>query len=102
MLNYNRITKLQKVYDFYEMQDRINTGLAWKLEGSVGREAMALLESGTCMLPLEPKNDYYGNQVPSRNMLKPGTKGTFKNSQTFWEGVENGDIEIDEFAEIED
>jgi len=72
------------------------------MEGSVGRNAMALLESGACMLPKETKVDYYGSRVPSRDDLKKGTKGTYANSVSFWEGVESGRIEIDEFAEAED
>ena len=101
-LTFKAITKLQKDYGFDKIQESINTGLAWKMEGSVGREAMALLESGACMLPKEFNVDYYGNRVPSRDVLKPGTKGTFKNSQTFWQGVLDGKIEIDEFAEIDE
>ncbi len=58
------------------MQDLINTGTAWKLEGSVGRSAMALIESGECMLGEEGHRDYYGNYVPSRHEVKAGTKGS--------------------------
>ena len=32
------------------MQDMIDSGLAWQLEGSVGREAMAQIEAGICTL----------------------------------------------------
>jgi len=84
-MNHKKITALQKQYGFTVMQDHINTGLAWKLEGSVGREAMALLESGACMLPKVAHRDYYGNTVPSRDVLKKGTKGTYLNSVKFWE-----------------
>jgi hypothetical protein len=100
-MNFKKITALQKQFGFTEMQNNINTGMAWKLEGSVGREAMALLESGACMLPKVAHRDYYGNTVPSRDMLKDGTKGTYKNSVNFWEAVEDGRIEIDEFAELD-
>ena len=100
-MNHKKITALQKQYGFTEMQNSINTGLAWKLEGSVGREAMALIESGACMLPKTSHRDYYGNRLPSRDDLKKGTKGTYQNSVAFWEAVENGTIEIDEFADNE-
>lgn len=99
---FKQITALQKQYGFDKMQESINTGQCWKMEGSVGREAMAQLESGACMLPKEFKTDYYGSRVPSRDVLKPGTKGTFKNSQNFWEGVLEGRIEIDELIEDEE
>ena len=101
-MTFNRIKSMQKAYGFDKMQESINSGMAWQLEGSVGREAMGLLESGACMLPKAFKIDYYGNRVPSRDVLKVGTKGTFKNSQDFWQGVEDGRIEIDEFAEMDE
>lgn len=100
-MNHKKITALQKQYGFTVMQDNINTGLAWKLEGSVGCEAMALLESGACMLPKETRVDAYGNTVPSRDVLKKGSKGTYHNSVEFWTAVVDGKIEIDEFAEID-
>lgn len=100
-LNFKKIASLQKEYGFSDMQELINKGHAWTLEGSVGREASRLLDSGACMLPKVPRRDYYGNTVPSRDMLKPGTKGTFKNCQEFWEGVLNGDIEIDPMEEMD-
>lgn len=59
-----------------QMQKLINSGMAWKLEGSFGREAMALLESGDCILGLKGHYDYYGNYVPSRFEVKSGTKGS--------------------------
>ncbi len=58
------------------MQELINSGTAWKLEGSVGRSAMALIESGECMLGEEGHRDYYGNYVPSRHEVQAGTKGS--------------------------
>lgn len=94
-MNYNRIKKLQNEYGYSEFQDMINSGLIWRMEGSMGRMAMSLLESGACMLPRESHRDYYGNQVPSRDMLKDGTKGTFGNCKRFWQGVEEGSIFIE-------
>lgn len=58
------------------MQELINSGTAWQLEGSVGRSAMALIESGECMLGEEGHRDYWGNYVPSRHEVKSGTKGS--------------------------
>jgi len=39
-LNYSRITKLQKENGFSEMQNLINSGTVWKMEGAMGRKAM--------------------------------------------------------------
>lgn len=91
-MNYQRITKLQKDYGYHNLQESINSGIVWKMEGSQGRAAMHALECGICMLPKEPKFDYYGNKIPSRDWLQKGTKGTFQNCTKFWQGVEGGSI----------
>jgi hypothetical protein len=57
-------------------QELINNGQAWRLEGSVGRTAMALIESGQCILGEVGHHDYWGNYVPSRHEVQPGTKGS--------------------------
>ena len=57
-------------------QALINSGDAWRLEGSVGREAMSLIEQGLCMLGETSHTDFYGNYVPSRTEVKAGTKGS--------------------------
>ena len=57
-------------------QSLIDTGQAWRLEGSVGRAAMDLIESGICMLGEEQYTDYYGSVVPSRYDVEPGTVGS--------------------------
>lgn len=61
----------------------------------MGRAAMSSLESGICMLPKEPKRDYYGNRIPSRDELQKGSKGTFQNCAQFWQGVEDGSIYLE-------
>lgn len=58
------------------MQRAINSGMAWKLQGSYGRSAMDALESGRNMLGVDGCRDYYGNYVPSRSQVKAGTKGS--------------------------
>lgn len=67
-----------------QMQDLIDSGEVWKFEGAMGREAMSLLASGACYLPDYPTYDYYGNRIPARGDLKPGTKGTLENSIEFY------------------
>lgn len=57
-------------------QELIDTGMAWKLEGAVGRQAMALIEDGFCTLGEESHVDYWGNRVPSKHEVQPGTKGS--------------------------
>lgn len=57
-------------------QELIDSGMAWKLEGSVGRTAMGLIEQGVCTLGEESHTDAYGNKVPSKHEVKAGTKGS--------------------------
>lgn len=57
-------------------QHLVNTGQAWRLEGHVGRTAMAMIDAGQIMLGEQAHFDYYGNRVPSRHEVEPGTKGS--------------------------
>lgn len=91
-LTLEQIRELQKEYGVSEIQILINSGMVWKLEGSMGRAAMSTLENGACMLPEEEHQDFYGSVVPSRTNLKAGTKGTFELSQEFWQKVIDGEI----------
>jgi hypothetical protein len=62
---------------YYEsLQQLINSGQALRLQGSIGRAAMAAIEAGHCVLGEVGHTDYYGNYVPSRFEVKPGTKGS--------------------------
>jgi hypothetical protein len=88
-MNIKTIYKLQREYGLAEMQEAINTGMAWKMEGSVGRRAMELLRTGACVLPKTAVVDAYGNRVPSRDELVSGTLGTFENAVNFWSDDEN-------------
>ena len=83
-MNIKTIAKLQKETGVSELQGWINSGVAWKMEGSVGRAAMDAITSGACMLPKQAHFDYYGNRIPSRDELKEGTKGTYQNAVKFW------------------
>lgn len=58
------------------MQELIDTGMAWKLQGSTGRRAMDMIEAGLCTLGKTGHKDYYGNYVPSRDEVKAGAKGS--------------------------
>ncbi len=58
------------------LQALINSGAAWTLEGAVGRAAMAAIEAGRCALGPESMHDFWGNRVPARTEVVPGTKGS--------------------------
>jgi len=57
-------------------QQLIDSGQAWRLQGSTGRTAMDLIRSGVCTLGPTGNTDYYGNYVPSKFEVKAGTKGS--------------------------
>ena len=83
-MNYQTIKRLQKDNGYSDIQKMIDSGIVWGMEGSMGRYAMDLLESGACMLPKKSHRDYYGNRIPSRDELQKGSKGTFENSVNFY------------------
>jgi hypothetical protein len=60
------------------IQNMINTGMAWRLEGSIGRACMAAIEEGEAVLGHEGHRDYWGNYVPSRTEVRPGTFGSVR------------------------
>ena len=62
---------------YTELQKAINSGSAWSLQGSYGRAMMAAIESGNCMLGTSRARDYWGSTIPSRDDVKPGTKGSY-------------------------
>lgn len=71
---WNESTPQDQVIAGY--QDLIDSGMAWKLEGHVGRTAMDLINAGLCTLGDEGHRDFYGNYVPSKHDLIPGAPGT--------------------------
>ncbi len=71
--------------DVNNLQELIDTGMAWKLEGSVGRAAMRAIEDGECVLGEVGHKDYWGNYVPSRYEVQAGTKGSLEYAQRMQE-----------------
>ena len=62
----------------YEMIQRlVNTGMAWRMEGAIGRECMRAIEAGCAMLGTAGERDFWGNYIPSRYEVEAGTKGSF-------------------------
>jgi hypothetical protein len=90
-MHYRKISKLQEDYGVAGMQRLINDGSVWHMEGSYGREAMRLLESGQCMLPKKQYKDFYGNVIPSRDNIKPGTTGSYQNACKYWDSIHDYD-----------
>ena len=63
------------------IQNAINSGVVWRVEGSYGRLAMDYLNAGACVLGEESFTDYWGNRIPSRYEVEPGTKGSVEYAQ---------------------
>lgn len=57
-------------------QRLIDDGTVWRLQGTYGRTAHALIEGGRCMLGPIGHRDCWGGYVPSRFEVKPGTPGS--------------------------
>lgn len=62
--------------DHYKSLQRAINGGMWSLQGSYGRAMMGAIEDGRCMLGRDSARDYWGNFIPSRSMVKRGTKGS--------------------------
>lgn len=58
------------------MQQLVNSGTGWLLQGSYGRAMNEALDNGFVMLGKQRSRDYWGNTIPSRDDVKPGTKGS--------------------------
>ena len=76
--------------DIEQAQRSINAGAAWRMEGSVGRHLMSMLEQGLCVLGRDDFYDYWGNHIPSRDQVKAGTKGSLGYVETM-QGKEHAD-----------
>lgn len=60
---------------YASIQRAINAG-SWAFQGSYGRTMMAAIDAGYCVLGRKEFKDYYGNRIPSRDQVQPGTKGS--------------------------
>ena len=68
-------------------QGMIDDGSVWLLQGSYGRQAMAYIDAGLCALGPRAHHDYYGNRVPGREDVEPGSKGTLEYCRTMQERI---------------
>lgn len=60
------------------LQQLVDSGQAWLLEGSVGRACADAIEDGVVTLGAVGHRDYWGSYVPSRTEVEPGTKGSIE------------------------
>jgi len=78
------INELQQQFEVDYYQEIIESGLAWNMQGRIGRRCMEYLKSGVCYLPLVDHYDYWGNEVPSRSKVANGSPGSLSLAKKFW------------------
>jgi len=68
-----------------QLQEWVDSGTAWSLEGHVGRTASAALSDGALVLPSDRLKDYWGNTVPSYLDVKNevGSPGSVANAEAY-------------------
>lgn len=72
-----------------KMQDWIDKGYVWSMEGSIGRAAHNGLECGMYFLPNQSFVNPYGTRIPSREEIRIGTEGSLDNAYDFYNDDEN-------------
>ena len=92
-MHYKQIEKLQHLYGYKELQQSINNGSIWHMEGSSGRYAMDCIKQGKCILPTKSYRDYYGNKIPSRYEVNKKSIGSYYWAVDFW----SNDYNLEQF-----
>lgn len=80
----------------YDAQALIDSGMAWRLEGAVGRACMDALDGGYAVLGPEGIRDYWGNYVPSRDEVLEGTRGSVSYALARLDEREDNGEDVDE------
>ena len=79
-----------------KMQDWIDKGYVWSMEGSVGRQAMHGLNRGLYFLPNQSFANPYGQHIPSRKEIRIGAEGSLDNAYDFYNDDQNlWDLELE-------
>ena len=72
------------------VQRSLNSGICWQIEGAAGREAMAYIKAGYCVLGPVATSRPYLDPVGSRTDVVRGTLGSLEYARErqpdFWEG----------------
>ncbi len=68
-----------------EVQELVDSGLGWRLEGRVGRIVIAALRDGAVVLPPHQVKDFYGVTVPSYRDVEDevGSPGSVANAEAY-------------------
>lgn len=68
-----------------QLQEWVDSGTAWLLEGHVGRTASDALAAGALVLPASRHRDYWGSTVPAYTDLldEVGSSGSVANAEFY-------------------
>jgi hypothetical protein len=68
-----------------QLQLWVDSGVAWHLEGSVGRAASDALAAGALVLAPEARRDYWGTTVPAYTDVldEVGSSGSVANAEAY-------------------
>lgn len=80
------LTGMQQGDEIAALQVLIDSGEIWNLEGSLGRAAADAIATGDCMLGPTAHRNVWGQRIPSRYDVKPGTKGSPEYAEQFRRG----------------
>jgi hypothetical protein len=70
-----------------QLQEWVDSGLAWHLEGAVGRAASDALAAGALVLGPNPRRDYWGSGIPAYDQVtdEVGAIGSVANAEAYEE-----------------
>lgn len=79
-----------------QLQDWVDSGVAWHLEGSVGRQASDLLAAGVLVLGPNRTRDYWGTAIPAYTDVldEPDSSGSVANAEAWWAEHDAEDLEV--------
>lgn len=68
-----------------QLQQWVDSGTAWLLEGFVGRQAADALASGALVLSPQRQRDYWGGQIPAYTDVEDhvGSPGSVANAESY-------------------
>ncbi len=68
-----------------ELQEWVDSGLAWHLEGFIGRSASDALAAGALVLSPQRTRDYWGTPIPAYTDLvdEVGSSGSVANAEAY-------------------
>lgn len=83
-MNYFEIKKIQRKYGVGKVQELIDSGKAFMIQGDFEELIWSMIYSGACMLPDLVHKNHQGTRIATRAMVPSGSPGSFKRCQSYW------------------